>query len=182
MIRLGKLTDYGLVLMTYIASSHDQSLHTARDLAVESRLALPTVSKLLKELLQSGVLVSHRGIKGGYTLARDPREISVAEIIAALEGPIALTECSTDVSGLCDLEQCCPIKNNQRIISQAVRGALDSVTLSDLIHPLHLTTIQDARGNLIPAIDLFRENSMSTNVNTIRILPSASTSGASSPS
>jgi FeS assembly SUF system regulator len=153
MIRLGKLTDYGLVLMTYIARDHDQSPHTARDLAVESRLPLPTVSKLLKELLQGGLLVSYRGIKGGYGLARKPREISVAEVISVLEGPIALTECSTDVSGLCDLEPCCPIRNNQRIISQAVRGALGSVMLSDLIQPLHLTTIQDARGNLVPTID-----------------------------
>jgi DNA-binding IscR family transcriptional regulator len=65
MIRLGKLSDYGLVLMTYMARNHDRSLHTARDLAAESRLALPTVSKLLKELVQGGLLVSQRGIKGG---------------------------------------------------------------------------------------------------------------------
>jgi Rrf2 family protein len=110
------------------------------------------VSKLLKELLQGGLLVSHRGIKGGYSLAKKPREISVAEIIAVLEGPIALTECSTDISGLCDLEPCCPIKNNQRIISQVVRGALEKVMLSDLSQPLHLTTIRNARGNLVPAI------------------------------
>src|ERR1700732_1722907 len=122
MIRLGKLTDYGLVLMTYIASNHDRSLHTARGLAVESRLPLSTVSKLLKELLQGGLVVSHRGIKGGYSLAKAPREISVAEIIAALEGPIALTECSTDISGLCDLEPCWPINNNQRNIRQAEGG------------------------------------------------------------
>ena len=152
MIRLGKLTDYGLVLMTYIARDRDRSLHTARDLSVESRLPLPTVSKLLKELLQGGLLVSHRGIKGGYSLARKPREISVAEIIAVLEGPIALTECSTDISGLCDFEPCCPIKDNQRIISQAVRGALDKVMLSDLTHPLQLTAIKDARGRLVPTI------------------------------
>ena len=135
MIRLGKLTDYGLVLMTYMARNHDRSLHTARDLAVESRLPLPTVTKLLKALQQGGLLVSHRGIKGGYSLAKKPREISVAEIIAALEGPIALTECSTDISGLCDLETCCPIKDNQRIISQVVRGALEKVMLSDLSQP-----------------------------------------------
>jgi FeS assembly SUF system regulator len=152
MIRLGKLTDYGLVLMTYIARDHDRSLHTARDLSVESRLPLPTVSKLLKELLQGGLLISHRGIKGGYSLARKPREISVAEIIAVLEGPIALTECSTDISGLCDFEPCCPIKDNQRIISQAVSGALDKVMLSDLTHPLQLTAIKDARGRLVPTI------------------------------
>jgi FeS assembly SUF system regulator len=152
MIRLGKLTDYGLVLMTHMAQNHDRLLHTARDLVLESRLPLPTVSKLLKELLQGGLLVSQRGIKGGYSLARSPREISVAEIIAVLEGPIALTECSTDISGLCDLEPCCPIKNNQRVISQAVRGALDNVMLSDLIQPLHLTTIRNASGDLVPVI------------------------------
>src|SRR5216684_4192494 len=148
MIRLGKLTDYGLVLMTHMAQNHDRLLHTARDLAVESRLPLPTVSKLL----QGGLLVSHRGIKGWYSLARKPREISVAEIIAVLEGPIALTECSIDISGLCDLEPCCPIKDNQRIISQVVRGALDKVMLSDLSQPLHLTTIRNPRGNLVPTI------------------------------
>ena len=152
MIRLGKLTDYGLVLMTCIARNHEQSLHTARDLAMESRLPLPTVSKLLKELLQSGLLISHRGMRGGYSLAKAPHDISVAEIVAALEGPIALTECSTDISGLCDLERYCPIKSNQRIISQVVRGALEKVMLSDLIQPLQLTAIKDARGNVVPTI------------------------------
>ena len=111
------------------------SLHAACSLAIESRLPLPTVTKLLKSLQQGGLLISQRGIKGGYSLARPPREISVAEIIVVFEGPIALTECSTDTSGLCDLETCCPIKDNQRIISQVVRGALEKVMLSDLVHP-----------------------------------------------
>src|SRR5436309_15307489 len=102
MIRLGKLTDYGLVLMTHIAQNHDRLLHTARDLAVESRLPLPTVSKLLKEHLQGGLLVSHRGIKGGYSLARQPREISVADILVVLEDDIVLSECSSEVSWMCD--------------------------------------------------------------------------------
>src|SRR5271154_4680104 len=146
MVRLGKLTDYGLVLMTCIARDQDAPLRTARDLARESHLPVSTVSKILKELLQSGLLISHRGIKGGYVLARDPQEISVLEMIAALEGPMALTECSTDVTGLCNLEQGCPIKSNQQIINQAVRGVLEKVTLSDLMQPMHLTTIKDARG------------------------------------
>lgn len=152
MIRLGKLTDYGLVLMTRIAQHHDRATHTARDLAVESRLPLPTVSKLLKQLLQGGLLVSHRGTKGGYSLARAADAISVAEIVTVLEGPIALTECSTDVTGLCDFERLCPIKKNQRVISQVIRGALEKVMLSDLIQPLQLTVIKDSRGNLVPAI------------------------------
>jgi len=151
-IRLAKLTDYGLVLMTLLARQDPASVHTARDVASVSRLPLPTVSKLLKMLLQSGLLASHRGINGGYSLAKQPAEITVAEIIAAIEGPIALTECSTDVSGLCDLERSCPIKRNQRVISQVVRGALEKVTLSDLIQPMQLTAIKAANGKLVTSI------------------------------
>ena len=153
MIRLGKLTDYGLVLMSYVANGDDHSLHTARGLAKKSKLPLPTVSKLLKVLLQSGFLVSHRGIKGGYSLAREAGDISVAEVISALEGPIGLTECTTDASGMCDLEPSCPIKRNQQMISQVVRGALERLSLADLIHPsLQLIAIRDARGKLVPGI------------------------------
>src|SRR6266700_6326791 len=89
-----------------------------------------------------------------YSLAREPEDISVAEIIAALEGPIALTECSTDISGLCDFERGCPIKTNQRIINQVVLGALEKLTLADLIHPLQLIAIKDASGKLVPSISL----------------------------
>ncbi|MGH9691570.1 MAG: SUF system Fe-S cluster assembly regulator [Candidatus Acidiferrales bacterium] len=152
MVKLGKLTDYGLVLMTCIARSEGLPQRTSRDLAVESKLPPSTVSKLLKELLQSGLLLSHRGNKGGYALAKEPHEISVIDIISAIEGPMALTECSTDVSGLCNLEPSCPIKNNQRIINQAVRGVLEKITLSDLIQPLQLTNIKDARGRIVPMI------------------------------
>lgn len=151
MIRLAKLTDYGLVLMTMMARKSGASVHTARDLAALTRLPLPTVSKLLKQLLQSGFLVSHRGINGGYSLAKDPGEISLAEIIAAIEGPIALTECSTDVTGLCDFERSCPIKTNQRVISEVVRGALQKVTLSDLAQPAQLTAIRGIDGKLVAA-------------------------------
>ena len=149
MIRLGKLTDYGLVLMSQIARSR-MELHTARDLARQCRLPLPTVSKILKALLQARLLESHRGIKGGYTLAQDPHLVTVGAIVAALEGPLALTECSVDVAGLCDLESSCPIRDNQRIINQVIRGALERVTLSDLIQPMRLTAIRDSRGNLVP--------------------------------
>lgn len=151
MVRLGKLTDYGIVLMTCIARSRSASLRTARDLARESQLPYSTVCKLLKELLQSGLLVSQRGIKGGYVLAREAQDISVVEIIAAIEGPMALTECSTDVTGACNLEPCCPIKSNQQIINQAIRGVLEKIRLSDLVQPLNLTTIEDLQGRVVPA-------------------------------
>jgi FeS assembly SUF system regulator len=152
MIRLGKMTDYGLVLMSQIARRPPTEVHTARDLAIECHLPLPSVSKLLKKLLQSGLLSSQRGIKGGYNLAREPHLISLAEMVSALEGPVALTECSTDITGLCDLESLCPIKDNQRIISQVIRGALEKVTLSDLIRPMRLTAIRDQKGNLVPTV------------------------------
>lgn len=151
MVKLGKLTDYGLVLMTCITAS-EGAQRTARDLAAESKLPFSTVSKLLKELLQSGLLISHRGIKGGYMLAKEPHAISVIDIISAIEGPMALTECSTDVSGMCNLELSCPIKSNQRIINQAVRGVLEKITLADLVQPMHLISIKDSRGRIVPTI------------------------------
>jgi FeS assembly SUF system regulator len=153
MVRLSKLTDYGMVLMSCFARSPAGSLRTARDLAAESRLPLPTVSKVLKELLQSGLLVSRRGMQGGYTLARTPREISLVEIISALEGPVALTECSTELSG-CDVEACCAIKRNQQVISEAIRGVLAKLMLSDLIEPLGLTFIQGLSSNRGPGAHL----------------------------
>jgi len=152
MIRLSKLTDYGLVLMSHVARNKARALHTARDLAMESGLPVPTVSKLLRILQQGGFLVSQRGIKGGYSLARDPQEISVSDIIAALEGPVALTDCSTDV--ICGFERGCPIKHNQQIINRVVRGALEKLTLSDLVHPLQVTAIKSPSGNFIPTLSL----------------------------
>lgn len=153
MIRLSKLTDYGLVLMTHVARKRTGTLHTARGLALESGFPIPTVSKLLKVLLQHGFLVSQRGIKGGYSLAREAQDISVADMIAALEGPIALTDCSTDI-GLCDFERGCPVKHNQRVINQVVRGALEKLTLADLAHPLRLSAIKNANGNFVPSLTL----------------------------
>ena len=154
MIRLGKLTDYGLVLMSQIARMPHTELHTARDLALQCGLPLPTVSKLLKILLQSGLLSSHRGTKGGYILVREPQIISLAEIISALEGPLALTECSSDVAGLCDLESSCLIKDNQRVINKVVRGALENLMLSDLIRPMHPPPERQKRSDLIPTSSL----------------------------
>ena len=152
MFRLNKLTDYGIVLMAHVARSSEDVPHTARSLAKATRLPLPTVGKLLRQLSDAGLLSSHRGVKGGYSLARTADAISVAEIVTILEGPIALTECSTDITGLCDLERSCPIKNNQRVISQVIRGALEKVMLADLIHPMQLTVIKDSKGNMVPSI------------------------------
>lgn len=135
MIRMNKLTDYAILVLTHAARTPAPS-HTARDLAAQTHVPLPTVSKILKELHKAGVVVSHRGIKGGYSLARPADAISVADVVQALEGPIALTECSGETTGLCGLEPRCLVANNWRTISAAVREALGRISLSALAHPL----------------------------------------------
>ncbi|MFB3813056.1 MAG: SUF system Fe-S cluster assembly regulator [Terriglobales bacterium] len=151
MIRLSKLTDYGILLMTQIARYPERPLHTARDLAAETQIPLPTVSKILKALANGGLLISHRGVKGGYSLVRAPQEISVGQIITVLEGPIGVTECG-GVPGLCDMEPHCPMSANWRVISHALRQALENVTLPDLLHPLQAVA---SRNNFfISAMDL----------------------------
>jgi FeS assembly SUF system regulator len=135
MFRLNKLTDYGIVLMAHVAQSPEEMPHTARDLAKATKLPLPTVGKLLRQLSERGLLSSHRGTKGGYNLVRKATKISVAEIILALEGPIGFTECSVE-KGLCNRERSCAIKSNSQIIGDALRDALDHVTLSDLNHQM----------------------------------------------
>jgi FeS assembly SUF system regulator len=152
MVRIDKLTDYGLVLLTCIARDHGVDLRTARDLSLESGLPLPTVSRLLQVLLRGGLLVSHRGTKGGYALAKGPAEISIENVIAILEGPVALTVCSSGAAGSCDFEAHCTIKNNQRVINDAIRGVLRQLTLADLMQPLELLTIKDAGGRAVPVL------------------------------
>jgi FeS assembly SUF system regulator len=139
MFRLNKLTDYGIVLMAHVARTSlpgsEETPHTARSLAEATRLPLPTVGKLLRQLSDAGLLSSHRGVKGGYNLARQASTISVADIILALEGPIGFTECSV-VPGLCEMERSCSIKINSQIIGDALRDALEHVMLADLNHQM----------------------------------------------
>jgi FeS assembly SUF system regulator len=135
MIRMTKLTDYASVLMTYFA--RDTTLaHNARDLAAEARLPLPTVSKILKALSRGGLLVSHRGFNGGYTLARQPEEISLAEIIRSMEGPISITECGGDKVRRCPHEPLCPVRDNWQRINLIIRQALSNISLAEMTHPL----------------------------------------------
>ena len=100
MIRMTKSADYGIVLMTHMASEVDR-LFSAVELSHETQLPHPTVAKILKILARNGLLESQRGAKGGYVLAKDPEEISVVEIITALDGPIGITECIDHTPGEC---------------------------------------------------------------------------------
>lgn len=133
MLRMGKLTDYGIVLMSYLASNQAKQ-HSAHALADAVQVPLPTVRKVLKALSSGGLLMSERGVSGGYSLSRQPQTISVAEIITALEGPIALTECVSEQSQ-CEQETHCAVQTNWTRINNAVFHALDEVKLSDMLTP-----------------------------------------------
>ena len=140
MFRVSKLTDYGTVLMTYLAQ-HPEVLHNARDINLHTHVALPTASKLLKLLTKGGLLVSHRGALGGYSLARPPEQITIAQVIQALEGDFAVTECSHS-QGLCAVEPWCHIRGNWQLINVSIREALKDITLADMIRPLSREKIQ----------------------------------------
>ena len=137
MIRLSRLSDYGIVLMALLAGRAgraDAGPYNAREVAAEAHLPLPVVSKILKGLARRGLLVSHRGAKGGYSLARPPARITAAEMIAALEGPIGLTECTVH-PGACLQESNCHVREPWQRINAVVRDALVRVTLADLAQP-----------------------------------------------
>lgn len=134
MLRLSKMTDYATVVMTRLAQVPDR-LHSAQSLADSTHVELPTVSKVLKSLARAGLVTSQRGAQGGYRLARPAEEISVAEIISALEGPLGMTECSIH-SGMCVQEPVCSVRRNWRKISHAVVDSLRQVTLADMAEPM----------------------------------------------
>jgi FeS assembly SUF system regulator len=138
MLRMGKLADYGTVIMTYMAYEPKLVL-SAQEVALAIGLKLPTVSKILKMLTQGKLLRSQRGSRGGYTLARTPEEISVAEIIDIMEGyPMGLTECSS-VPGLCTRESACSVRDNWQQISLAIRDVISRITLAELSRPIPQT-------------------------------------------
>jgi FeS assembly SUF system regulator len=131
MIRITRQTDYGILLLSQMASHPLSDVHTAKNAALQSKIPLPMASKILKALAKGGLLVSQRGVKGGYRLAVAADHISLADVIQALEGPIGITECSFNPGG-CEQEGSCPVQSNWQRISLAMRDALDKIPLSDM--------------------------------------------------
>jgi len=131
MLKISRLTDYGTVVLGHMAAAPER-VWSAADLAAETGLAPPTVSKLLKRLARSGLLRSWRGASGGYALARPPAEITAADILDAFEGPLRLTECADDHAA-CAFEPVCRVGGAWQAINGAIRDALAAVTLDDLI-------------------------------------------------
>lgn len=134
MFRLSKSTDYGIRILAHLAADARKQTHNAREVAGDLHLPVPMVSKVMKALARAGVLESHRGPGGGFSLAHRPDRLSVADMIAALEGPVALTECQFARS-LCQHEGSCSVQEPWGVINRSVRNTLATITLSDLIDP-----------------------------------------------
>ena len=151
MLRVTKLTDYATVVLTVLASAPD-AVASAADLAERAGLEAPTVAKLLKPLAQAGLVEAFRGANGGYRLARAPEDISLIEIVEAMEGPLGMTECSVH-AGSCGIEQSCGVRANWRRINDVVADALRGVSLAQMLAPPAAPPIprKSGSGRAIPA-------------------------------
>ncbi len=134
MLRMSKLADYGTVILTTMLQYPDRP-QSAAEIAAVIRVPVTTVSKVLKIMAREGLVVSLRGAKGGYTLSRPSDQISMAQVIEAMDGPIGMTECSI-TPGLCIQEKGCPVRANWQRINRIVLQSLQQVTLDQMIEPV----------------------------------------------
>lgn len=144
MIKLSKLSDYAVVVLSLLARDRNR-LMTATGLSSASGIPEPTVAKVLKLLSKEGVIASTRGVNGGYMLERDPAEISVTELITALEGPIALTACIEGSDDECGIQEICPMSGKWAKVNATIKTALDGLPLSDLLIPVRAAAVEVAK-------------------------------------
>jgi FeS assembly SUF system regulator len=131
-LRLSKLTDYAVVVLTRLEEAEDGAVMTAPGLAAATGLAEPTVSKVLKILSHAGLVEGRRGAAGGYRLTRRIAEMPLTDVITAIDGPIALTACVDNSFGLCDAEATCPVRGRWDPVNDAIRRALSGISIADL--------------------------------------------------
>lgn len=137
MIKLSKLSDYAIVVLSRLAVEEMGQLQTAVILAQQTGIPEPTVAKVLKLLSKQGIVQSVRGVRGGYALSRAPSEVTVTELIEALEGPISITSCADiEIETSCQIAELCPMRGGWHRVNKAVKTALDELFLSDLLIPM----------------------------------------------
>ena len=134
MIILSKLADYGVIVAAHLAA-HPERQATAAAVAAATRLPPATVAKLLKALAHAGLVTATRGAAGGYRLARLPGAITVAQVVAAIDGDIGMTQCSVHATD-CDRTNYCPTRPHWAAINRAVGAALSAISLAEMIGPL----------------------------------------------
>ena len=130
MFKVNKLTDYATVVLIEVARASE--VRSSQDVAVKTGIPGPTVAKLMKSLHKAGLVASRRGAGGGYALGRKPSQITIADVIQAVEGPIALTACADTSDEHCSIEKLCPVQGKWNRVNAAVRAALSEVTLADM--------------------------------------------------
>lgn len=138
MLRLSKLTDYAVVVLVRLAGAQgphvagQASVQTSPGIAASTGIPEPTVAKVLKSLSGSGLVTSQRGARGGYRLQRRLDEIPIADVIAAIDGPIALTACVDGSASECEAQALCPMRGRWDPVNDAIRSALNRITLADM--------------------------------------------------
>ena len=135
MIRISRLADYGMVLLGHLARHGREAPMHARDLAQVSGVPAPTVAKILKSLTRAGILSAQRARRGGYRLARTAEEITVTEVLAALDGPVSITTSCAVGPQTCELAPTCPGKDKWHLVNQAIHRSLGKLTLSEMVSP-----------------------------------------------
>ena len=141
MIKISKLADYAVVVLGAMDSAGIKLL-SASQIAAQTNLPEPTVAKVLKALAGGEVVLSVRGVQGGYRLARAPQDIDIASVIMAVDGPVSLTACVEGSTDSCSYAVTCPVNGRWNAVNDAVRFALQSITLADMIAPKNCGTIE----------------------------------------
>ncbi len=131
MFKVNKLTDYATVLLIEVARRPE--VRSTQHISEQTGIPLPTVAKIMKNLNKAGLVSSQRGAGGGYSLTRAAQAISLADVIQAVEGPIALTACADTSDEHCNIESLCPVQGKWNRANSAVRAALTQVTLADMV-------------------------------------------------
>ena len=145
MFRLSRMTDYAVVVMTQLAVTPGVVV-TAAELAEQVGLPLPTTAKVLKQLAKHGLVNSQRGVSGGYAASRALGDITLTEVISAIDGPVALTACVDGVVGQCTVEGLCPVRGRWDRVNLAIKAALDEITLADMAAPEAMFPAPDPAG------------------------------------
>ena len=139
MLRLSKKADYALIAMKHLALRGDRASSSAREIAEQYDIPIELMAKVLQRLVRRGLLASHQGIKGGYQLARAPGQISIADVIQAVDGPVAITVCSTD-DGQCDQFEKCNVRDPLGRVRERILAALGECTIAELVSDAPCTT------------------------------------------
>ncbi|OGT37757.1 MAG: SUF system Fe-S cluster assembly regulator [Gammaproteobacteria bacterium RIFCSPHIGHO2_12_FULL_37_14] len=139
MLRISKLADYAMLVMTNMAKRPEAVL-SASLLAEALHLTVPTVSKVLKMLSEADLVASVRGPEGGYHLARPAQQVTVADVVMAIEGKLSMTECC-QMQGLCNIESMCTMKENWLKINKIIYSMLSQLTIMDMSEPLLLSRL-----------------------------------------